>query len=177
MKIVLLIVVALAALVSIIAVAGAFLPRHHVASRSAQYRTPPDTRWSTLSDFERMPNWAPELTRVERLADLNGHPVWLHVGPRWSAPMEVTEFSPPHRFTMRIADPKLPFGGTWTYEVAGGDGGATVTITENGEVGNLIMRFLSRFVFGQTSTMDGVLRALGRKHGETVTPAPGVAAS
>lgn len=177
MKIALFIVLALVALVTSVALVGALLPRHHVASRAAQYRTPADTLWRTLSDFERMPAWAPELTRVERLADQNGHPVWLHVGSSWTAPMEVTEFSPPHRFTMRIADPKLPFGGTWTYEIAVAADGATVTITENGEVGNPIMRFLSRFVFGQTSTMDDYLRALGRKHGETVTPGPVRAAS
>lgn len=176
MKVVLVIVAVIVVLVAIITAVGAALPRRHVASRTARYRTPADTLWHTLSDFARMPGWAPELTRVERLADRNGHPVWLHVGPRWSAPMEVTEFSPPHRFTMRIADPKLPFGGTWTYEVAHAADGAVVTITENGEIPNPVMRFLSRFVFGQTSTMDGYLRALGRKHGETVTPGPGTAA-
>ena len=91
--------------------------------------------------------------------------------------MEVIEFLPPRRFSLRIADPKLPFGGTWTYELRTADGGTLVTITENGEIGNPVMRFLSRFVFGQTSTMEGYLRALGRKYGETVTPTPGVAAS
>lgn len=176
MKIVLVVIAVIVLLVAIVAVVGALLPRHHVASRSARYRAPADTLWRALTDFAALPGWAPELTRVERLADQNGHPVWLHVGPRWSAPMEVTEFSPPHRFTLRIADPKLPFGGTWTYEIAAAGDGATVTITENGEVGNPIMRFLSRFVFGQTSTMDAYLAALGRKHGESVTPGPGVAA-
>ena len=177
MKIVLVIVVAIVALLGAMALVGAILPRHHVAARAARFQTSPDTLWATLTDFAAMPGWAPELTRVERVADQNGHPVWLHVGPRWSAPMEVTEFAPPRRFTMRIADPKLPFGGTWTYEVAGAGDGATVTITENGEIGNPLMRFLSRYVFGQVATMDGYLKALGRKHGEKVTPGPGVAAS
>lgn len=176
MKVVLMILAAIVALVAIVAVVGSLLPRHHVAARSARYRTPADTLWRVLTDFSALPGWAPELARVERLADLNGHPVWMHVGKSWSAPMELIEFSPPHRFTLRIADPKLPFGGTWTYEVAGSGDGATVTITENGEVGNPIMRFLSRFVFGQTSTMDAYLSALGRKHGESVTPGPAAAA-
>jgi uncharacterized protein YndB with AHSA1/START domain len=177
MKIVLFIVLAVVAIGVLVTVVGSLLPARHVASRSARFATPPDTLWSTLSDFPRMAGWAPELTRVERLPDRGGHPVWLHVGPRWSAPMELTEFDPPRRFTLRIADPKLPFGGTWTYEVAAADGGATVTITEKGEIANPMMRFLSRFVLGQTSTMDAYLKALGRKHGETVTPEPGVAAS
>jgi uncharacterized protein YndB with AHSA1/START domain len=158
------------------ALVGALLPRHHVASRAARLQVAADSLWQALTDFAQLPSWAPEMTRVERVADLNGHPVWLHTGKRWSAPMEVTEMIPPRRFTLRIADPKLPFGGTWTYELAAADGGTTVTITENGEVGNPLMRFLSRVVFGQTSTLDGYLQALGRKFGETVTPGPGVPA-
>lgn len=172
MKVVLMILGAIVALVAIVAVAGALLPRHHVAARSARYRAPADSLWRALTDFAALPTWAPELTKVERVADLNGHPVWMHVGKSWSAPMELTEFSPPHRFTLRIADPKLPFGGTWTYEISDSGDGRSVTITENGEIGNPIMRFLSRFVFGQTSTMDAYLTALGKKHGETVTPGP-----
>lgn len=177
MKIVLLILVAVVTLVALIAVIGSLIPRHHVASRSARFRQTPEALWQTVTDFANMPSWAPEVVKVERLADQNGHPVWLHSGPRWSAPMEVIEFLPPRRFTMRIADPKLPFGGTWTYEIKPADGGALVTITENGEIGNPVMRFLSRFVFGQTSTLDGYLRALGKKYGESVTPGPGVPAS
>jgi uncharacterized protein YndB with AHSA1/START domain len=145
-----------------------------VASRAATFRTPGDSLWATLTDFAALPSWAPEMTKVERIADQNGHPVWHHHGKQWSAPMEVVEFSPPHRFTLKIADPKLPFGGTWAYDIAPGDGGTVVMITENGEVGPPIMRFLSRYVFGQTSTMDAYLKALGRKYGETVTPGPGV---
>ena len=177
MKVVLLIVVAIVGLVALVAVAGTMLPLHHVASRAAQFRTPADSVWQALTDFERLPGWAPELTRVERVADMNGHPVWLHTGKRWSAPMEVTEMVPPQRFTLRIADPKLPFGGTWTYQLDAAEGGTRVTITEKGAVRNPLMRFLSRFVFGQTSTMDAYLVALGRKFGETVTPVAGVPAS
>jgi len=176
MKIVLFIVLGLVALVALMTAVGALLPRRHVASRSARFQTAADSLWQALTDFAQLPSWAPEMTRVERVPDMNGHPVWLHVGKRWSAPMEVTEMTPPRRFALRIADPKLPFGGTWTYELAAEGGGTAVTITENGEVGNPLMRFLSRFVFGQTSTMDGYLTALGRKFGETVTPAPGVPA-
>jgi hypothetical protein len=64
----------------------------------------------------------------------------------------------------RIADPHLPFGGTWTYEVAPAvGGGSTLTITENGEVYNLVFRFISRFVMGYTATIDRYLEALRKK--------------
>ena len=75
MKIVLYIVAAAVALIALIALAGSLLPRQHVAARSARFRTPADSLWSALTDFAALPAWAPELTRVERLADHNGHPV------------------------------------------------------------------------------------------------------
>jgi len=177
MKIVLFVLVAIVALIGVVMLVGSLLPRGHVASRSGRFRQAPETLWQTLTDFAAMPAWAPEVQKVERVADLNGHPVWMHTGKQWSAPMEVVELTPPRRFAMRIADPKLPFGGTWTYEIAPTDGGSTVTITENGEIGSPIFRFMARFVFGYTSTMDGYLKALGKKYGENVTPGPGTAAA
>jgi hypothetical protein len=71
----------------------------------------------------------------------------------------------------KIADPDLPFGGTWTYELTPAPGGGTrLAITERGNVKNVVFRFMSRYVFGYTATLDGFLRALGKKGGEDVTP-------
>ena len=64
---------------------------------------------------------------------------------------------------LRIADPKLPFGGTWTYEIAPTAGGSTLTITENGEVYNPIFSFMARFVFGYDGTMKTYLANLEKK--------------
>jgi uncharacterized protein YndB with AHSA1/START domain len=170
MKIALFVVAGIVALIGLMAVIGSLLPRQHVASRAGRFRQPPDTLWATLTDFAALPTWAPEMKKVHRLEDRNGHPVWMHEGSSWSAPMEVVEFTPPRRFALRIADEKLPFGGTWIYDIAPVDGGSVVTITEDGEIRNPLFRFLARFVFGYTSTMDGYLKALGKKHGETVAP-------
>ena len=45
-----------------------------------------------------------------------------------------------------------------------------MTITESGVIHNPLFRFLARFLFGYTGTADAYLRALGAKHGESVTP-------
>jgi hypothetical protein len=65
-----------------------------------------------------------------------------------------------------IADPNLPFGGTWTYDIAPTEEGATLRITERGYVSDPFFRFMSKFVFGQTSTMESYLRSLAKKFGE-----------
>jgi hypothetical protein len=65
----------------------------------------------------------------------------------------------------RIADSKLPFGGTWAYEIVPASNSCTLTITEDGEVYNPLFRFVSRFVIGHTATLDGYLKALSTKLG------------
>ena len=50
--------------------------------------------------------------------------------------------------------------------------GASLTITEDGHISNAFFRFMSRFVFGYTSTMEAYLIDLGNKFGEEVTPQP-----
>jgi hypothetical protein len=66
--------------------------------------------------------------------------------------------SSPHR----RAD--LPFGGRWTYRsrrprrIGSHD-------YRDGEVSNVIFRFMSRFVFGHHATMDGFIKTPAGKAG------------
>ena len=66
----------------------------------------------------------------------------------------------PSLLVARITDVTLPFGGTWTYRIVPAAAGSELTITEDGEVYNPIFRFMSRFVFGHTATIDGFLADL-----------------
>jgi hypothetical protein len=52
--------------------------------------------------------------------------------------------------------------------VASEGDGAALRVTEDGEVYNVIFRFMSRFVFGQTGTIERYLKDLGKKFGEQV---------
>ena len=68
--------------------------------------------------------------------------------------------------TSRIADAKLPFGGSWTYEIAPGVTRdlTTLRITENGEVYNPVFRFVSKFVMGHSATIDKYLAAVATRY-------------
>jgi uncharacterized protein YndB with AHSA1/START domain len=148
---------------------GALLSRTHVASRAARFAQPPEAVWQVVSDLSGFGKWAPRVTGVTRLADQNGHPVWALLGES-ELPLEVEELRPPYRMVTRIANPRLPFGGTWTWEIADAGSGCTVTITERGEIKSAFFRALARFVFGYTSNLDAYLEALGKHFGEDVTP-------
>ena len=160
----------LVAVVLIVSVIGYTLPRSHVASASARFAAPPDSLWTSLTDVPAFPKWRPGVARVELLPDENGQRGWREFGKHDAVTYRVVESVAPRRLVARIADQNLPFGGSWTYDLAPDGSGSHLTITEHGEVYNPIFRFVSRFIVGHTSTMEAVLRALATKHGETVTP-------
>lgn len=80
----------------------------------------------------------------------------------------VEEAVPPQRLVTRIADPSLPFGGTWTYALSPAGTGTVLRITEDGEVYNIIFRAMAKYVFGHEATIDGYLRDLGKHLGQDV---------
>ena len=73
---------------------------------------------------------------------------------------------PGEMIVTRILDTDLGYSGQWTYTFAPESGGTRVTIREDGEVSNVIFRFMSHYMFGQTATMDQYLKSLASHFGE-----------
>lgn len=59
----------------------------------------------------------------------------------------------------------------WILIVPDGSG-SRLTITENGEIYNPVFRFVSRYVIGQTSTIDKYLTDLAPRLGESYNSSP-----
>jgi uncharacterized protein YndB with AHSA1/START domain len=159
----------LVVLVLLVVVIGYLLPKHHTASKTARLKRPPQEVWEVVRDLAGADAWWPAVKKAERLSDRDGREVYrqtLKNGPPLT--MEVVESDPPRRLVTRIVDENLPFGGTWTYEIEPAEGGSRITVTEDGEVYNPVFRFMSRFVFGYTATMESYLKALGARFGEEV---------
>jgi hypothetical protein len=159
------VMVGLALLITLV---GALLPQEHVAARTVRLKPAPAAVWEVLVDHAGEPTWRKKLSRVERLPDRDGRAVWQEVEQGGDTLSFMTEESvAPRRLVRRIVGDGLPFGGTWTIEVAPDGAGSTVTVTERGEVYNPIFRFVSRFIMGHTATIDGYLAALAQRFGET----------
>ncbi|MEE9433037.1 MAG: hypothetical protein V3V15_02205 [Sphingorhabdus sp.] len=62
----------------------------------------------------------------------------------------------------QIADPELPFGGSWQISVEPEGAKTRVSIIENGTVKDPLFRFFSRIVFGYDTTMKKYLADLKR---------------
>jgi hypothetical protein len=101
---------------------------------------------------------------------VDGRARWLEAGGDGEILFERVEAVPAERLVTRIADPGLPFGGTWTYELADAEladagQGTRLRITEDGEVYNPAFRFISRFVLGHGRTIERYLADLRRVAG------------
>jgi uncharacterized protein YndB with AHSA1/START domain len=142
------------------AIIGAFLPVGHRASRTVTLDAPPESVFAVIIDVDRYPEWRPDVKQVSRLPDAGGATRWRETGSQGAVPYRVIEHSPPSRWVVRIDDPSLPYGGSWTYELRAEGSGTSLTITEDGEVYNPIFRFLSRTVFSTSATIDAYQAAL-----------------
>jgi len=166
------VLVALLALIVLVVVTiGAFLPQQHISTCAARFQQPPTAIWQAITEYEKFPAWRKDVLRVETLPEVDGKPVWRELDRHGgSIPFRVMVMVPPRVLVTRIADPKLPFGGTWTYEISSqADGGSLLRITEDGEIYNPIFRFAARFVIGYSRTQEQYLQALGTKFGQSVT--------
>lgn len=156
MRYVLMAVGVLVALVVAVLVIGWSLPTHHRVKETRAYRTSPSALFALITDVRAFPAWRTDVRNVDVLSDAAGRLRWRETtkdGPPITYVAE--EAVPPGRLVSRIADTNLPFGGSWTYELTRNEAGETMlTITEDGDVYNPIFRFASRYVMGQTATID-----------------------
>lgn len=167
LKALLVMLVALVAVILIIVGVGAMLPKSHVVSRSIALHQSPEAVFAAISNFKDAPLWRPNVQGVEMLPPEGGSARFRERSSDGVITYEVVESVAPGRMVTRIADPGLPFGGKWIYQIAPAAGGCRVNITERGEVYNPVFRFVSRYVLGQTRTVDTYLRNLGRHFGES----------
>jgi len=160
------VIAAVVLLAGIVALIGSRLPKSHVASRSILLRRTPHDVYAVARDFGSAPKWRSDVKRIEVES-----PVYFREeGKHGTVNYELIEDVPDRRMVTRIRDTDLGYSGQWTYLFAPEDGGTRVTIREDGEVSNVIFRFMSRYVFGQTSTIDSYLTSLARHFGEEAVP-------
>jgi hypothetical protein len=166
MKIVLIVVGALVLLVLCVVVVGALLPKRHVVSSSAMFKAQPDKLFALVAGSQ---NWRPDVKSCEMITGDGGRQFQRETAKNGDSMLyEIEGVNPPLSIQRRIAGENLPFGGTWTFAFEPMNGGTHVRITEDGEVYNPVFRFVSRFITGQTATMDAYLKAMGTATGEDV---------
>ena len=168
--IIIVIVVIVALLVAVVAFVGFRLPMQHTSSRSIVLHQSPQQVYDVVRDFSSAPTWRTDLKSVEVQNQPNGKVHFREDGSQGTVNYELVEDIPGRRLVTRILDTDLGYSGKWTYGFTPEGSGTRVTITEDGEVSNVFFRFMSRYVFGHTATMDSYLTSLAKRFGEEVKP-------
>lgn len=155
MKILLIAGIAAFATIALVLAIGALLPKSHVASRSMLIHAEPSSLYAIVRDVGQAPKWRD----VQSVELLDGHRFREHAR-HGTVTYEIVADEPPTRFATRIVDQNLGYSGSWTFVLEPASGGTLVTITERGEITNVLFRFLARFVFGYTRSMQQALTGL-----------------
>jgi uncharacterized protein YndB with AHSA1/START domain len=154
----------------IVALIGSRLPQSHVASRSILLHQSPEIVYAAIRNFESVPTWRTDVKRIDVQRQPDGRIYFREEGGNGAVNYELAEDVPAQRMVTRILDTDLGYGGKWTYTFAPENGGTRVRITEEGEVSNVFFRFMSRYIFGHTATIDSYLSSLAKRFGENAIP-------
>lgn len=114
--------------------AGSLQPREHSATAACTIAAPVDAVWDAVRDYGRMHQWAPEVTALQRLDDVDGHPAYRMVTDEGAMTYVLVEEHPPDRLVVDLSVDPPVFGGRWTYAIEPVGGGTRVAITEDGWV-------------------------------------------
>jgi Polyketide cyclase / dehydrase and lipid transport len=163
------IIAGLVLIAGVAALIGSRLPKAHVASRSIFLHRSSQDVYAVVRDFASAPRWRTDLKQIDVEPQQGGPVYFREVGKHGTINYELVQDVPAERMVTRIRDTNLGYSGQWTYTFATENGGTRLTIREDGEVSNVLFRFMSRYVFGQTSTIDSYLTSLAKHFGEDAT--------
>ena len=158
------------ALVVAILAAGSTLPREHLATVRIRLEVSPQAVWAVISDPFAAGSWRKDVKKVEALPDRHGHRAWREESAHGSIIFVLMESTPGRGMVTRIDDDTLPFGGQWEYTLEKSGNGTVLVVTERGIVKPALFRFMSRYLFGYTATIQSYLAALAVKFGENAVP-------
>jgi uncharacterized protein YndB with AHSA1/START domain len=158
MKILLLVLCVLAGLV-LLAGLGLYLigraqPERHTASITFTVPKPRAAVWAALTDYAAMPRWWPAVKSVRLETRAGGEVItWNTDASGQVIGFRTAEEKAPARLVREIVGENLPFGGTWTYELAEAGGATRVTLTEDGFVKPPFFRGVAKLFMKPDATM------------------------
>ncbi len=166
MKIALLIALGLVAAAVLAAlvlyVAGSAMPREHRSRLTRTFHAERGAVWAAITDYAALPSWWPAVKSVRTEKGPDGAELTFN---RDAHGQEVAfrtgELRPGEKLVRVIVGHDLPFGGTWTFELADAPGAGTqLTLTEDGWINPPMFRAIARWFIGLDSTQKDFLAHL-----------------
>lgn len=157
MKILLIVGAAIAAALALLTILGWITPRRHEASGEREISAPPERVYALVRAVAEYPKWRSGVKAV----DVQGQR-YVETTSQGKTPYRVVRDEPPGLLVTEIDDPKLPYGGTWTFEIEDRSGHALLRITERGEVKSTLFRGIGRLFFPHDKTLRSYLADVER---------------
>lgn len=133
---------------------GCTQPERHTARITFTLPKPRAAVWAALTDYAAMPRWWPAVKAVRLETRANGEVfTWNTDAHGKEIAFRTREERAPAHLVREIAGDDLPFGGTWTYELAEDGGGTRVTLTEDGFIKPPFFRGVARIFMKPDATM------------------------
>ncbi|MCX6954227.1 MAG: SRPBCC family protein [Verrucomicrobia bacterium] len=145
--------------------AGSRLPSSHRSVVTATLAANRAAVWAAITHYAAMPTWWPavQAVRTEKLPD-GTELTWNRDRHGREIPFRTGESRPHEKLVRIIARDDLPFGGTWTFELADAPGGSTrLTVTEDGVIRPPLFRAIATWFMGLDATQKDFLAHL-EKH-------------
>jgi uncharacterized protein YndB with AHSA1/START domain len=142
------------------------------AEHTVVVERPPDEVFRFLTDLSNVTAWQSGAVEVRAPASLDVGTTYVEVlkflGRRFEATLEVTEFEPGRRFSLRTRSGPIPFEVRHTLEPAAGDGSTRLHVELEGEPGRLfrlaeglVMRNAQRQLEADFATLKEMVEARG----------------
>jgi uncharacterized protein YndB with AHSA1/START domain len=158
-----------AAGVVIMVVIGAGMASHHLVTRRRSFAAPPERVWSALLSIRQLPFDRSDLRSVDQGTATVPPETIAVVGT--PVKIQIETFRPPRTLVVKTVEPDVGWRGTWTFELELESSQITkVTVTEDAEVRNRLLRFAVRTLGSEDFLVDAIFRAVKRKLVETPAP-------
>jgi hypothetical protein len=105
------------ALLVMIVVIGYALPVKHRAVGETTVKATPDALFALITNVEAFPGWRSGVTSVEVTRPTDGRTRFREISGHDTVAYIIESLDPDRRLVIRVDDKRLPFGGTWTYEL------------------------------------------------------------
>lgn len=140
---------------------GTLVPRKHVAEVRATFEAPRSDVWNAIYPPDDYPEWMPNVTGYEKVADVAGKPAYKETNEYGEITYVFDVRKPGEQLVVEVGDTNLGFEGRWTYRLEEADGKTVVTIIEEGAVESPLMRAIGSVAYSPDETARIFLGALG----------------
>ena len=133
---------------------GRAQPERHTSRVSFAVPKPRAAVWAALTDYASMPQWWPAVKSIRFETRSDGTQLTINTDKHGQQiAFRTKEEQAPARLVREIVGDELPFGGTWTYELANENGATRLTVTEDGFIKPPLFRAIARYFLGLDTTL------------------------